>query len=109
MNRLEALGLDPVTTVVAGSAVIALMVIWAIIRVRRGRYRPPVIATVRWNPLPPCDTAIEEIRREIDENQKRSEAARLREAREREAKDRRHRLEQEWQKGGEVLLDKKKS
>jgi hypothetical protein len=109
MNRLEAFGLDPVTTVAAASAIVALIVIWAIIRVRRGRYRPPVIATVRWNPLPPCDAAIEEIRREIDENQKRSEAARLQEARDREARNRRHRLEQEWREDGEFLLEKKKT
>jgi hypothetical protein len=109
MNSLESLGVDPVTAGEGACVLVALIAVWVIIRVRRRRRRVPTVAAFRWNPLPPGDSAIEEIRREIDENQKRSEAARLQEAREREAKDKRHRLERQWQRDGEIELDKKKT
>ena len=49
------------------------------------RRKPPSLPPARVNPLPPADTAIEEIRREVEASEQRS-------------------LERDWIRDGEIVL-----
>ena len=108
MNAIAAYGLDPVVTIGAAAAIIVLLAAWVVIRVRRARSYRPIVRMAPYNPLPPGDSVIEEIRREVAENERRGIEARAREARDRAERDRWHRLEAEWRADGEIELAQKK-